>query len=104
MTRQEILAEIDNARRLLATLRARTPSDRLLEHAEQLLTALRSDVIAQWPLAAPEDADIGRFAVRAFDDGGYPDLVASLVRVDSLIKGRGSSGGKNGGAQGPPPQ
>jgi hypothetical protein len=94
MTRDAILAEVEKAQRLLTGLRSRVPADRLLEHAEQLLTGLRSQIIAHWPLSAPDEVELGRFAVRAFDDGAYPDLVAQLVRIDSLIKGRGGSSGR----------
>jgi hypothetical protein len=95
MTREEMLAEVDQASLQLAGLRARTPSDRLLEYAEKLLSALRREVVDRWPLATPDDVAIGRFAVRAFDDGSYPELVARLVHIDVLAKGEqpGVAGG-----------
>ncbi|MCE9635095.1 MAG: hypothetical protein K8T90_05250 [Planctomycetes bacterium] len=106
MTREEILAEIDAAGRLLRSLRAQRPSDRLLEYAEQMLTALRIEVVGRWPLESPDDVSIGRFVVRAFDDESYPELVTRLVRIDAMAKGRGrgTSSSQQGGSTLQPPQ
>jgi hypothetical protein len=104
MTRESMLAEIDETARLLRSLRVQNSSDGMLEYAEQMLAALRVEILNCWPLKSHGEVAIGRFAVRAFDDDAYPELVTRLVRVDSLAKGRNPTGEHEGSESVHPPQ
>ena len=88
MTREDLLLEIDQAGALIVSVRTRFPADRLLERAQELLAELRAQVGATWPVPTSESPwiPIGRFAVRAFDDGSYPEIVDRLVHIEALTR------------------
>lgn len=88
MSQREMLSEIQRAFGLLATARARAPSDRVLINLERMLQEIEKVAESRWPLTGHdvERVIVGRYAVRNLDPE-MPDLVDVLVRVDLLARG-----------------